>query len=843
MILLSLLIISTATPSIPESSYSIPPLAIVTSKANESLEPVLHAIFDAPLYLGAGALFGTASLATGIGWGICQLSPWASTIGNECFISSRIFGIAALHSFAQVAKVSPFVSFFLKKTPDSHSAWQQNKKMLSQIPAFSEEDKELLNFLQKRWLAKMTGSYPFLVNWMCPSFGISYQVHPESTNSYGRDPSNKFSDTYKNRIEAWKQLLPHPKQFPLILTRPTNIREYLPSYFEILPEEKIQKSVERLAHSLNNARAPVIVDLTAILPSQTLDRKEWLNVWQSYENPFLQCCKEFKLDPNQILCIQRTQQKDIGGLRILPFASATKENIENHHHFLLEWISRFGLSANRVELDRPRFSSDSSLVDQHSLAIAPNEFESKEEWIAFLSSINAAWKSPHPQKNLMVKGTLKILQSLAENVSHAKWEEIKSSNTRFSAVQVCFKKIKEQLQLLMQEEQKISFQDTASHIELILADHASLLEIFTPFTKVDFLEAFQEHLASIPQSLKPLTGYGIHASAMTSFAGIFKAMEKTLGRAPRVIYGENAYFECISAAERISKATSIADATEQDWQQVDLILAQFNPTVKRISFKLTEYQATEYHTEKIADMLRKALKGREGRPLSIAIDSTLDYSDSPRVSKLLVQFQPEIEKGQLNVISYRSGLKFDLFGMDNYCGAPFFLVHNRDQKWSHFDALLTDPALCTDRLSMNWFCLAYKHAAPYLESYRKQIFDNTRAVLNKAPKKLFNEQNANYRVIPVDADADPTFIDIKIFGPLHAIRGELLVGVFLTIKCMEAGYPLLFRPGIGFYHPNLAVLYGTDCTTVRLTVGLDPAQIDVIVGCLEKIDACNGSVD
>jgi hypothetical protein len=56
---------------------------------------------------------------------------------------------------------------------------------------------------------------------------------------------------------------------------------------------------------------------------------------------------------------------------------------------------------------------------------------------------------------------------------------------------------------------------------------------------------------------------------------------------------------------------------------------------------------------------------------------------------------------------------------------------------------------------------------------------------------------------------------------------------------MEAGYPLLYRPGIGFYHPNLAVLFGKECTTVRLTVGLDPAQIDVIVQCMKKINTLN----
>ena len=845
MILLSVLLLSTASPTIPESTtVASPPLELTAAAASTSgsIGSVFHALFDSPLYLGAGAFFGSASLLSGIGWGVCQLSPWASTIGNECLISSRIFGIGAIHSFTQGFKKSPLFSFFVKKAPSSYSAWDLNKKMLSQIPAFSQEDKELVNFLQKRWLAKMTGCFPFLVDWMCPSFGISFQVHPETTNAYARDPAHKLSDTYKNRIEAWKQFLPHPQYFPLILTRPSNIRDYLPLCFEIPREEEIQHSVERLARTMLTADSPVIVDLTSILPSDTLDRKQWLDVWRSYENQFSKWCNEHKLDLSKILCVQRVQQKDIGGLRLLPFFSSSKENIEKQYQFLLEWISRFGLTANRVELDRSLFSCQIPSQEQNSSSSLPMEFESKEQWVTFLNSIEQSWRSTHPQKTLMLKGTLQVLKDLCTILPEAKWEAIQASPTRSSVVQVCFTKIKQQLHHLIQEDEKVSFHQTVTHIEQIHADLTSLLEIFQPFTTADFLEAFKHHLASIPQDLQPLTGYGIHSSAMASLAGIFKAIEKTLGRPPRILYGENIYFESVNAIERISsKASSIHDATEQDWKDADLILAQFNPTVKRINFKVTEYQATEYHVEKIADALHNALRTREGKPLSLALDCTLDFSDSPRVGKLLAEFQKEIERGDLNIICYRSGLKFDLFGMDNYCGAPFFMVHNHDAKWTHFDSLLTDPVLHTDHLSLNWFSLAYQHAAPYLEAYRKQIFDNTRAVLDRIPAQLFSKENTRYRVIPIDPDADPTFIDIKIFGSLHEFRGDLFVGVFLTIKCMEAGYPLLFRPSIGFYHPNLAVLYGKECTTVRLTIGLDPAQVDVVVQCMEKIDACNAT--
>lgn len=849
MILASLLVLSLASPTRPQSSIPAPaaeltfPLTTaVSTNLNEMIEPVLHSLLDPAFYFGAGVLFGSATLLGGAVWAICQLSPWASTLGNECLVSSRIFGTVSIHSFAQMLGTSPFFSFFFKKVPSSHSAWETNTKSLSQIPVISPEDNHLISFLQKRWLAKNTGCYPFLVNWMCPTFGISFQVHPESTNSYARDPATKFSDTYKNRVEAWKQYLPHPKHFPLVLTRPSSINDHLPSCFQIAENEEIQSFLEGLARAMRTNHSPVIIDLTSLLPKETLDRKRWLDVWEIYENQLSKLSAEHHLDLNRMICIQRVEQKDIGGIRMLPFRSSSLEKTEEQHQFLLEWISRFGLTANRIELDRSLFSSDDSSFKQ-SLSnfnlIAP---ESKEQWLSDLDFIENSWKSDHLQKTLMLRGTLEVLKGLCKSLSEEKWMAILNSPTRSCIVQLFFAKIKEQLHLLLQEDAQVSFHETASRIEQIHADLASLLEIFTPFTPEDFPEIYRNHLSSIPEDLKPLTGYALHASAMTSLGSIFRAVEKTIRRPPCVLFGENAYFENIHVAERVSKAVSVQEATEEDWKEVDLLLVQFNPTVKRINFKVTEYQATEYHVEKVATILHRALKAKEGKPLCLALDCTLDFSDSERVGKLLKEFQKEIKEGGLNILCYRSGLKFDLFGMDNYCGAPFCMVHNHDEKWSFFDSLLTDPALQTDRLSLNWFCLAYEHASPYLEGYRKHIFDNTRAVLNKIPERLYSTKNPYYRVIPVAPDADPSFIDIKIFGPLHAIRGGLLVGVFLTIKCMEAGHPLLYRPGIGFYHPNLAVLFGKECTTVRLTVGLDPSQVDTIVRCMDKINACNGSL-
>jgi hypothetical protein len=384
-------------------------------------------------------------------------------------------------------------------------------------------------------------------------------------------------------------------------------------------------------------------------------------------------------------------------------------------------------------------------------------------------------------------------------------------------------------------QEKNDLYEAASRIEQIHANLTALLEVFAPFASDDFFSIHRDLLTSIPVNLRPLISCGVHSSAMTSVMGILKAVEKTLGAPPHILYGENTYFEIIRVLEMLPNATFISEAGEGDWKSIDLIIAQFNPALRRIDFQITEYKI-----EKISEVLRRTIDARNGKPVTLALDCTFDFIDSSRVGNLLAEFQKEIANGALNIICYRSGVKFNLFGMDNYSGAPFYMIHNQDATWAFFDALLTDPLLQTDRLSYNWFCLAYQNAAPELETYLRQVFDNTRNLLDRVPSRLLANKRSGYRIIPVGKGMDPTFLDIKIFGSFHQLRASIITG-FLTVKCMEAKHPLFYRASVGFYHPNLTVLFAKDCTTIRLTLGLDPAQVDVLVDCFTSIDALNSS--
>ncbi len=801
----------------------IPTLA--ASDGADHRESLFDKLSEKALYFGMGTMFGSLSLMAKLGGKVC-----GANLGNECLLFSDLTSSAAKHFFSGIPQKSR-ASFF-KGVHPSFNSWHLNKTLLSQIPAKTEENDRLLLFLEKRWLAKTAGVYSSMIKWFCPCFGISVQLHPETTNTYARDPSNKLSQTYKNRVEEWKKSLPHPRFFPLILTRPFDLHDYLPSCMEVPEKEEIKTTVLKLAGQRPGSK--MVADLTRVFPASSKPKK-WLQMWNAYRSQFTRECKERGLNPEEILCIQRMRKGEVGGIRILPLVARSAKEAEALHQFLLEWVSKFGISANRIELDRWTDPADAASRKRiGATAEVPGlPGLDREKFVSQLYFFDRKWQSSSYQKTLMFKGTLQTLKGLFSLLSIDEWNATLKCATRSSIVHLSLFQIHEELAFLDQKGEEISFFDMASHLEQIHAHLTALLEIFSPFAPEEFQSIYLDQLSSVPEHLKSFTSCGVHSTGMTSLSGIIKAVKNSSDRRPRVLYGENTYFENIRAFELSCEGNAIALASFEDWKEADLILAQFNPALKRI-----DYENTMYRVERIADILRTSLNARQGKPVTLALDCTLDYIDSPRVGSLLVEFQGAIEEGALNVICYHSGIKFDLFGMDNYSGAPFFMIHNEDPKWAPFDFLLTDPMLQNDRLSFNWFCLAYKHAVPLLNLYRKEVFDHTRALLNKVPERLFENKNVNYRIIPIEKEADPSFIDIKVFGPAHKLKASLIGGL-LTIKCMEAKHPLFYRPSLGFYHPNISILYGKDRSTIRLTLGLDPSQVDIFAECFEIMDALN----
>lgn len=744
---------------------------------------IFHSVVDRVVYFGVGIALGIGSLLVNL----CSLIPSIDSrdcrfLGDLCFCSAKI----ALHQMVEAPSSwvrSPQGGWI----PKTHFSWYEHQFRLAKIPRTTEEEAAFLSFLEKRWLAKANGFFPSEVNVMAPCFGVTVQVSPVTRNSYARDPFSHFSKVYEQRMNAWKKSLPHPFSYPLILTRPFDLCGYLKT---------------------NPGRR--IVDLTQAFPKEEMRPEEWLQLWEMHQAHLHKQCKELDISPETLLCIQRVEQNGIGGLRLLPLEGG--KSVEEDYALLLAWISTAGLTANLVELDR--------LPDVHR----PLHSESLQKHLnsdPFLQSVRGEMDG-----SFMIRGMLSILEALAQRI-----EKKVLSPTYFAVLQMSLDNIAMHLDALRKQGNR-SFFKTADLIEQVYLNVLPLLEIFSPFDFEDFAAAYGRIL-DVPKTLKPLSSYSLFASGMTGLSGIFQAVQKISGKTPRVIYGSNTYFECIRLATQVSEALLEEDATQEDWEAADLLLLQFNPVLRR-----DNPQHLEYRVEKISENIRKSLGKQRHKRLTVALDATIDFLDSQRIKEVLVEFAPEIEEGILNIVCYRSGLKFDLFGMDNYSGAPYFAIHAKDPYWAPFDALLEDPALKTDSLSLQWFCLAFESAHRELDLYRRQIFQNTRELLRRVPQALF-DPHMRYRIVPMAEEVDPSFVDIKVSGPFHKIRAAAIVGGCLYLRSMQEGFPIFYRRSFGFYHPNFGILFAEDCSTIRLTLGLDPAQIDTYVRCIQEIHQLN----
>ena len=792
-------------------------LATLLTTANpESLpkEENTQTISEATFYGATGSLFEFLSFL-GTFWQ-----------NQECQLFSQLCSSISSHLLKQLGKTSSQAKHPLlaQKIPASQLAWYTHQAELAQIPPTSEQERQTLSFLQNRFLAKAAGFFPFPINWIYPCFGLSPQIHPQSSGSYARSPFIKISPTYKSCEEAWKQHLPHPYDFPLILTRPCCLKDYFPSYLTPSSWEEITSLGKELSNR-KTLSTPTLLDLSHLFSQ--LDSKEWKTAWERFQGLFLSTCREHHIDLTQVICIQTLKHQEIGGIRVLPLAlpfTHVKPNLP----LLIQWISTLGLSANPIELDRglSYFSSFSPHIPQHPLPSL-----SREDFLSYLTDYP-------PSENVMVQGVLSLLSALLQNnCPDNQWEQIKRSSFQGSLIELYLDNIHKKLEQIKSTQNPSSFFEIASYVEQIHGYLSSLLEILSPFLPTEFSTIYASCLSSMPKALLPLSSYGLHASGMTSIAGILRATQKLLRKAPYILYGNNTYYECINAFHLLGQATSIQNTAHSDWEKADLLFMQFNPV-----WKGSDPYKTEYKVEDIAQALRLSLQARKGNPVTLALDCTFDFIDSPRVASLLEEFQCPIEQGILNIICYRSGLKFDIFGMDNYAGAPFYMIHSRDSYWDPFHLLLTDPVLQTDSLSLNWFCLAYQNAAPLLDHYRQQISQTTKALLQELPLSLFDpvtSKEKTYRVIPIEKQADPFFIDITIQGPFHQIRSALLASSLLYFQCLDQKLPIFSRISIGFYHTNFTLLFGEECSTIRLTLGPDPAQIPILKKYFQLLERLN----
>ena len=211
--------------------------------------------------------------------------------------------------------------------------------------------------------------------------------------------------------------------------------------------------------------------------------------------------------------------------------------------------------------------------------------------------------------------------------------------------------------------------------------------------------------------------------------------------------------------------------------------------------------------------------------LTVAIDATIDFTNSADIKELLKEFEVEIKEGRLNLVVFRSGQKFDMLGLDNYYGGQFYIVNNGDKKWAAFNKIKTDKAFQNDDLSSQFFSWMAESGLELVEQYKKLIFENTRKILDIVPEGLQSKDGRQMSISSFENGVTTPFIEISLNFKDLDVQDELRIAIhkrFLELFIKEDKL-VYVRGSFGFHHPNITWID----PKIRLNPGIDPSDLSL----------------
>jgi hypothetical protein len=575
-----------------------------------------------------------------------------------------------------------------------------------------------------------------------------------------------------------------------------------------------------------------------------------------------------KLVERQVTCISKVEVEGTCGIKMIPMGLLQKKNDQFSSAFA-EFMIHTGLCIGAINLRRrifdpfaqraARLKSGVLREIEKSLYPRAQAFLKSPVFQAFCcdfsghavgtgqlqgvkvkriaSEEGSVSKKPH--FHVLGKATADLLEGLLLEMNvKGKWDELQSDPIAWELVQHTLYFISLEMTRAQKKAKKGDFEEFAQSIEIIHSHLATLLELSEPFEKDDFNSIYREKLLghSVPKSLEKYLRAGLSKAAVNVFAGVIAAVKDSkkaegLTKEVESVKAKEAYFEQAFHLKHDCETL----LKSPPGKPIDLYHGQFNTNVN-VGSEITEYRRID-----LARDIRELLnRGYAAKHLTVAIDITIDDFNSGNVHGLLRAFEKEIKEGKLNFVFFQSGQKFYNMGMDNYYGAPFYVVNNQAAHWKAFNELGSRKSLEIDHLSRGWFCLCTKYASDSLEAYRQLVFKNTRHVLDRIPASLLPGAKGNQvvRVNKVFRDMAACFIDLKVVAPAKA-QEKLSDEIYLRFFRKMAAKKIMAysRASFGFYHQNFAVFGHLDdkVRTVRLNPGINPEENEALVEFFEEL--------
>jgi len=247
---------------------------------------------------------------------------------------------------------------------------------------------------------------------------------------------------------------------------------------------------------------------------------------------------------------------------------------------------------------------------------------------------------------------------------------------------------------------------------------------------------------------------------------------------------------------------------------VDIFICDFH---HNISVERNEYQL-ENVVHQVDELFRLGLVADR---FTVAIDCTVDFLRSRDVRAFLEHFKDRIDRGELNVVLYRSAQKFDMLGMDNYYGGYTITINNA-RAYAQFDTRMKAADDQVTGLAHQGLAHLAQFGSKAGDDYRRALIENTAALYRKLMAKGLGDQKGPL-CIGQTSDPNNFFLDIQ-FPETEALPdnaspnpGNSFIDYFRR-WAPTAGVALTERPSFGFATTNLTTIAGSK---TRLNPGLE----------------------
>lgn len=514
------------------------------------------------------------------------------------------------------------------------------------------------------------------------------------------------------------------------------------------------------------------------------------------------------------------------------------DEIEIHHHKKLkEFIKRSGIGLggakcrqqlfNFVDIEtlfKKRFYDERRLIEytgkgKNALYFAsPAELLEKQLYKRLKKMVtNFSYDSNFEHYVILGQATINLLEGLINEISHEKWVVLNSDLEMRQLIQTSFFR----LTLHMSKIEQIgeNFQEFGNTMELIHCEISTLLFLIKPCFEDSFECIYLQNLNFIPKVEGFCTRAGVTSCAQ-NFAMTMLGLCHRVDPSSNQAHQGQSYYEYQYSDQIDSLETILCDFNTK---KINFYLTEFYHNCQNVTFSniFIHYSKVDVASD-IEEIFRQK---PETEHLTVLVDATIDFTNSSENQKLLEKFQKEILEGRIQFMFFRSGIKLEMFGMDNHYGSPFIVINNGSSYWKQLNAPLFRKDFQTDSLSMQWFCLVYKYAFKELEWYKRKMFINTQDLIKRIPEEYYSNEKINSATFGVDVLT--TFIHIKT-----KLGREPIVDTFKRkfderdVKCYKD------RSSFGFIHPNITIF---GITNVRINPGLNPKDNEIIEEYLKEL--------